>query len=454
MHDRQAVQVERVLGIDERSFWVRGWASDRATGYPNVVLVSPEGHRVPVTEGAHRLARPDVDQFFAGAQSITPGIESGTKHGFVKYVEIPSPSVLASGWVAELRDPDVLGVEIEAPPVEKDVASVRRGIMTDLEHFASLTPDDEFLLRHAHPALSKLQERIRQAVSVDAVKQFGEPSESPDVSVIVPLYGRIDFIEHQLCQFMHDPDFRELDLIYVLDSPELGEQLGKSAAALHALYELPFRTVTLNRNAGYSMANNLGASLARGRLLLLLNSDVVPDFPGWIRELTRFYDATPAIGALGPKLLYEDGSLQHAGLYFDREPGTSLWTNLHYFKGLQSDFPPANIARPVPAVTGACLMIARSIWEDLGGLRPDFVQGGYEDSDLCLRLLEAGRDNWYLPHVELHHLEDQSFPSAARRMATAYNTWLQTFVRGEQIERLMGEEPFSAQPGRYLLNSI
>jgi GT2 family glycosyltransferase len=266
--------------------------------------------------------------------------------------------------------------------------------------------------------------------------------------VIVPLYGRIDFMEHQLCQFMHDSDFRAIDLIYVLDSPELGEELNQLAAALHSLYELPFRTAALSRNAGFAIANNLGAELARGRLLLLLNSDVVPDVPGWTQTMAAFYDATPDIGALGPKLLYEDGSLQHAGLYFDREPGAPLWTNLHYFKGLESHFPPANVTRPVPAVTGACLMIARTLWESVGGLSPAFVQGGYEDSDLCLRLIEAGRDNWYLPHVELHHLEDQSFPSESRRMATAYNTWLQTHLWGARIDQLMHEARYGAEHQR------
>jgi GT2 family glycosyltransferase len=178
---------------------------------------------------------------------------------------------------------------------------------------------------------------------------------------------------------------------------------------------------------------------------VLLNSDVIPDSPGWVSSLSHFYDATPSIGALGPKLLYEDGSLQHAGLYFDRGPDATLWTNLHYFKGLDSDFAPANVTRPVPAVTGACLMIERALWDDVGGLNCAYVQGGYEDSDLCLRLLEAGRDNWYLPHVELHHLEDQSFPSEARRNATAYNTWLQTHLWGDRIERIMRDERFAAQ---------
>jgi len=443
-HDRQTVQVERILGIDERSFWVRGWGVDRSGRDLRVELISPEGHRVSL-DSAHRHARPDVDQFFAGADAPKLGVETGVKHGFVSYFELPSPSLISSGWIAELRDPGGDGVEQLAPPLETDLPAVRAGIMTDIKDFGDLEAEDELLCRHVHPALTRLQERLRSSTHADTVMQYGDPVASPHVSVIVPLYGRIDFMEHQLCQFMHDSEFRDLDLMYVLDSPELGDQLANAAAALHSLYELPFRTVVLNRNAGYSIANNIGASLARGRLLVFLNSDVVPDSPGWVGRLASFYDATPGIGALGPKLLYEDASLQHAGLYFDRRPGTTVWTNLHYYKGLRGDFEPANVSRPVPAVTGACLMIARSTWEEMGGLRCDFVQGGYEDSDLCLRLLEAGRDNWYLAHVELHHLEDQSFPAGARLMATAYNEWLQTHLWGEQIEQLMSDGRFQIE---------
>jgi GT2 family glycosyltransferase len=409
------------------------------------MLVSPEGQEVPALADAHRHARPDVDQFFAGARESSPATASGTKHGFLSHIQTESPSLVAEGWIAELRDIAGSGIEVEAPPVETDISSVREGILMDIKDFAAINPGDELLARHAQPALTRLQTRLRESACIDDVTQYGRSVDSPMVSIVVPLYGRIDFMEHQLCQFMHDPDIRGVDLIYVLDSPELGTQMANSAAALHSLYQLPFRTVTLSRNTGYPIANNLGASVARGRLLLLLNSDVVPDGPGWIQAMTAFYDATPDIGALGPKLLYEDGSLQHAGLYFDRDAGSELWTNLHYFKGLQSDFEAANVARPVPAVTGACMMIARSLWEALGGLSPDYVQGGYEDSDLCLRLLEAGRDNWYLPHVQLHHLEDQSFPSAARVMATSYNSWLQTERWGDRIAEIMREERYSPQ---------
>ena len=146
-------------------------------------------------------------------------------------------------------------------------------------------------------------------------------------------------------------------------------------------------------NAGFGAATNAGASVARGRLLLLLNSDVLPAEPGWLGRMQAFHDATPNIGALGPKLLYEDDSLQHAGLYFDRlreGPTAGSWANMHYFKGLHKDLPAANVARPVPAVTAACLMIERDLYEQVEGLPDVYVQGDFEDSELCLRLLAEG----------------------------------------------------------------
>jgi GT2 family glycosyltransferase len=120
-------------------------------------------------------------------------------------------------------------------------------------------------------------------------------------------------------------------------------------------------------------------------------------------------------------------------MYFERELDTGLWGNKHYFKGLHRDFAGANISRPVPAVTGACMMIARDLYEGLGGLSEEYVRGGYEDSDLCLRLAAEGRRNWYLAAVELYHLEAQSFPSPVRRSATLYNAWLQTQRWGAEI---------------------
>jgi GT2 family glycosyltransferase len=257
------------------------------------------------------------------------------------------------------------------------------------------------------------------------------------VSIIVPLYKRVDFLEQQLAQFVHDPEISQADLIYVLDSPEQAEELKELAAHLFQLYRIPFRLAALAQNVGFSGANNVGASLAQGGLLLLMNSDVLPDRPGWLNKMATFYRSRSDIGALGVKLLFEDDSIQHAGLYFARLAKTGEWENLHYFKGLHRSLPAANIARPVPAVTAACLMIDRELYATAGGLRGIYVQGDYEDSDLCLRLAEQGRQHWYYPEVELYHLEGQSYDLAARSKNGQFNRWLHTRLWNERINAVM-----------------
>jgi GT2 family glycosyltransferase len=197
----------------------------------------------------------------------------------------------------------------------------------------------------------------------------------------------------------------------------------------------------LSANVGFAGANNHGASIARGRILLLLNSDVFPEAPGWLDEMVRFYDSLPNAGAVGPKLLYEDDTLQHAGMFFERLSDTQPWNNEHYFKGMHRDLPAAAKSRPVPSVTGACLMVARDLYLRMGGLSGDYVQGDFEDSDLCLRLLAAGRQNWYFADVALYHLEASSYDPDRRRLHDGFNRWLHSHLWAEQLSALGGPAP-------------
>jgi len=98
----------------------------------------------------------------------------------------------------------------------------------------------------------------------------------------------------------------------------------------------------------------------------------------------------------------------------------------------------------VPAVTAACMMVDRALYEQVDGLPLHYVQGDYEDSELCLRLVEVGYENWYLDTAELYHLEGQSYLPGVRRIPSEYNMWLHTSLWGERIEELMaGFAPFS-----------
>jgi GT2 family glycosyltransferase len=424
--------VDVILALDGRSFWVGGWCVDDGT-LDDFEIVSPEGWRTPLLEGAYRYTRADVEESLASV-----GIRTNEQHAFSRYVELPAASPLNQGWLGELRSRSGSGFEQQVPQVTRDLIAARTRIVGEL----SVEPpgSDEFKRQHARPALERIQRQLIDSVIVVNDVQHGSPPPEPELSIVVPLYERIDLIEHQLAHFWQDADFHGTELIYVLDSPHLEKPLARLAGALHELYGLPFRVLELNRNGGYSTANNVAAARACGRLLLFLNSDVLPDERGWLSKLRAFYDATPQIGALGPKLLYEDDSIQHAGMYFARDAEFRYWENQHYFKGFSRSLPAANVSRPVPAVTGACLMVERALYEQVGGLSPYYVQGGYEDSDLCLRLLEAGRRNWYLADVELYHLEAQSFP-IHERATNSYNAWLQTHLWDERIGRTMDEQP-------------
>jgi GT2 family glycosyltransferase len=423
--------VEQILAVDDSSFWINGWMHDE-DGLGEVFAVSPEGARVPVTAGAFRYERPDVVEFYSGL-----GLDRTARHGFTAHFTLAAPSLLAGGWIAELHTSDGLQVEIQCPAAVRDPQLGRSAILGELG--ARGSTGGPLAATHGREALTRLQSRIVAESTVESIDSFGEAPSNPEVSVIVPLYKRLDFLEHQLLQFSRDPDFVNAELIYVLDSTDQVDELAKQARELFALYGQPFQVVNLSSGAGFAGANGHGIEASRGRRLLLLNSDVIPDRPGWIGAMSEFYDETEGIGALGPKLLYEDDSLQHAGLYFHRAAGGGPWENAHCFKGLHRSFRAANVTRPVPAVTAACMLIDRDLYDEVGGLPLHYVQGDYEDSELCLKLAEAGRQNWYLPEVELYHLEGQSYVPGVRRVPSEYNMWLHTELWGERIEEAMAD---------------
>jgi GT2 family glycosyltransferase len=443
--DRQpaGLSVEQILAVDDSSFWINGWMHDE-DGRGAVRVLSPEGARADIIGTAFRYERPDVVQFYSAR-----GTERTSSHGFTAFFTIAAPSLLPSGWIAELRTSADLHVEVQCPAVVGNPHAVRSTVLGELGLRGTL--GGALASEHGRHALTRLQKRIVAESQVESVDLYGTPPRAPAVSIVIPLYMRLDFIEHQLLQFSRDPDFARVELIYVLDSVEQRDDLARQARALFALYGIPFKVVNLSAGAGYAGANQHGIDASHAKRLLLLNSDVIPDTPGWLSAMCDFYDATDGIGALGPKLLYEDDSLQHAGLYFHRAPGSGLWENAHCFKGMHRSFPPANIARAVPAVTGACMLIDRDRYEQAGGLPLHYVQGDYEDSELCLRLAQSGLQSWYLPGVELYHLEGQSYTPGVRRVPSEYNMWLHTELWGEAIEQAMvAFDPNATVPRRDL----
>jgi GT2 family glycosyltransferase len=283
---------------------------------------------------------------------------------------------------------------------------------------------EDVLARILAPVIADLHARTGTAVGQPTIHTFGTPLVRPKASVVIPLYKVLDYLRFQIAAFAADAWFRtNAELIFVLDSPDQSADVQHLLGGLYLIYGVPMLLVVMERNAGYARACNTGASVARGGALAMVNSDVIPTASGWLQALVSRLGGPRRIGAVGPKLLFEDGSIQHAGMYFAKDH-RGRWLNHHFHKGMPRSYAPAAEERVVPAVTGACLVMRRALFEQVGGFTEDYVIGDYEDSDLCLKITTAGRRIIYTPDVELYHLERKSMSVNAdymRGIAWQYN---------------------------------
>ena len=257
-------------------------------------------------------------------------------------------------------------------------------------------------------------------------QRFGELGRQPELTVIVPLYGRVDFMEYQLNWFNAWQRRRRtrmpaVQLIYVLDDPRLKGECLALAKRCATLYAMPFELVLNPDNLGFAGANTRGASYAQAPLLLLLNSDVLPASDASLERLLRTMQKQPKrIGALGARLLFDNGAIQHQGMEFSQEPDlegelSQVWLNDHPLKGVKL---PAvdgggDSLREVEAATAACLLLERERFEALGGLSTHYIVGDFEDSDLCLQLRSQGLPILVDLAAPFHHLERQSVDLAS-----------------------------------------
>ena len=258
---------------------------------------------------------------------------------------------------------------------------------------------------------------------------FGTPNTEPTCSVIVPLYGRIDFVLYQLALFSECASWGAHELIYVLDDPPRKRELLDLAHSAYRRFGMPFRVIALDENLGYGPANNVGLSCARGEFVCFLNSDVMPEERRWLDLMVGALRADPGLGIVGALLLFEDGSVQHDGLSFERLPQIANWPfPMHPGKGRRLRAGTPDIEE-VAAVTGACMVLKRDLAQQLGGFDEDYAIGDFEDSDLCMRIKARGLRCAVDRRARLFHLERQSqvTPDRMWRMyVTLLNAWTHT----------------------------
>ena len=152
------------------------------------------------------------------------------------------------------------------------------------------------------PALQRIWKARQSKTNRSELITFGQASEAPTVSIIIPLYGRYDFMQHQIAQFSSDLDMAQAEVIYVLDDPSLAHEVKVTAHGIHQIFGFPFKVVLSEFNLGFAGANNLGVEFATAENLLLLNSDVIPSANGWLSQYLSTFNQTENVGILGATL--------------------------------------------------------------------------------------------------------------------------------------------------------
>ena len=422
---RPLLCVDFIALAGESLVYFKGWWRNGHGAPLRLTAESPEGERYELLNTLCRFSRKDIEPLYSGDLYT----------GFTSCIQLKQTSLLRTGWVIEIEMEDGFIVEAPAPPVQESAEQILSIVLPDIQ--IARLPHSFDPAEHVHHFISQFQTQRLANFSIEQEVQFGSPVSEPLVSIIIPLYGRVDLIEHQLAQFAIDPTWAKCDLIYILDSPEHWERVAWHSDWLSRLYKISLRLLRCNQSGGYAAVNNRAAERAKADLVLFLNSDVLPMAPGWIEKMAASYRKRPGLGALGPKLLFEDNSIQHAGMGFTTTSDPFGWETLPYFKGLHENLPEANRSRPVPAVTGACLMVDKALFHQVNGFDQNYIQGDFEDIDLCMRLSAAGHENWYDPEIALYHLEGVSYPLAMRLRHAAYNRWLHSRKWSTVIQKLI-----------------
>ena len=408
---------------------VAGWTHDPASLMNTIEVVQPDGSSANILSAA---------RFFPG--EIERGANRARVTGFVTIAPHPGGRVplLQPRFRLKLRS----GAQHPlVPPLQTSDPVIARA--TALRAIPPQHADDQCVSRILAPILAELHAQVMAGIGRPDIIELGPMPSRPAVSVIIPLYKTLDYLRFQVTAFAMDPWIREnAEIIFVLDSPEQAKDVEHILGGLHLLHALPMRLVVMARNGGYARANNTGAATARAPVLAMVNSDVIPLANGWLEELLRHLDRNDTLGAVGPKMLFEDGSIQHAGMFFAPDH-RGRWLNHHFNKGMPRNYAPARVSREVPAITGACMVIPAKLFNKVGRFTEDYVIGDYEDSDLCLKIRAEGRSIGYVADVELYHFERKSMTQSAdymRGLAWQYNCWLHQQRWSDQLVALSRQD--------------
>lgn len=232
---------------------------------------------------------------------------------------------------------------------------------------------------------------------------------NPLVSIIIPNKDAIGVLSKCIESIYEKTLYRNFEIV-IVENNSVEQSTFDFYKQLENEHE-NIKVVFWDEGFNYSKINNYGAQFAKGEYLLLLNNDIEVISPEWLSSMLG-YCQREEVGIVGPKLLYPDDTIQHAGVAMGQilnmsEAGGAMHVFNHLDKDDHGYFNRAFFSQDVSIVTGACLLVKRELFDQLNGLS-DKYQVAYNDVDFCLRAREAGYLVVYDANVNLRHYESFS----------------------------------------------
>lgn len=233
--------------------------------------------------------------------------------------------------------------------------------------------------------------------------RYALPESLPLVSLIIPTHNAHKLLKQCVDSILKKTTYSNYEILIVdnnSDDPDSLHYLRKLES------EPKIRVIRDSKPFNYSALNNAAVKLANGEIIGLVNNDVEVISPEWLSEMVS-HALRPEVAAVGAKLWYGDDTIQHAGIILGIH---GIAGHAHRFTSRQDNgyCARASLIQSFSAVTGACLVVRKSIYESLGGLNETELQIACNDVDFCLRVREAGYRNIWTPYAELYHHESST----------------------------------------------
>ncbi|GHV53272.1 hypothetical protein FACS1894206_03630 [Deltaproteobacteria bacterium] len=235
----------------------------------------------------------------------------------------------------------------------------------------------------------------------------------PKASIVIPVFNNWEYTQKALHSLKQNTPGK-LDWELILVDNASSDVTGEHLRAL----PMPAVVRSNTKNLGFAKACNQGALLARGKYLVFLNNDTEVH-QGWLESLLEELEANPDTGLVGGRLLYPDGTVQHAGVAIGRDQ-----IPFHIHQGVHANDPLVLKRRNFPVLTAACAAVRCAEFLDMGGFDEAFVNG-HEDIDLCIRYRRSGKQCIYRPDCTVTHHESTS----EGRMASRKQNLMRTFAK-------------------------